>query len=512
MQAHVLRTPVLIAGAGVAGALTALELAHHGVPSLVVERARKRSRHPDLLLISGRSVELLRRLGLADVVRAGGLAPDSAAHIVWGPALDRPPVRVWRMPSPSQLRPAYAAAPDGSAPIEPYVLISGPELTDRLRRALEESPAVDLRTGWTLVDAGDRPDRAAATVIEAESGRHHLIEASYLVGCDGAQSTVRRCAGFAMELFDPAVPHFTVYFASAGVARRWGGPSMWITAGATVISGHDGDRCVAHLPVGPGAEAVTDHAELLRRRLGLSEDPAEIHAVVQRDTVPAVARAYRMGRIFLAGQAAHPTESPGDDVDSCIGDAVGLGWRLAAAVHGWAGAHLLNGYTRERRGQAVADRKRVRRAMATRGRFRRLIEEGADRERLADALRQEAPRLDLAGTDPIALAGTPGHRPPSFLLDGGDQLFDRFGPQFTLVDLTRHEAGRPLVTAAQARGIPVRHLPAGGAAVPARWPGRLLLVRPDQQVAWCSSGAAPADFDGVLDDVTGARERIHENT
>src|SRR6185312_10107861 len=103
---------------------------------------------------------------------------------------DRPPVLVWRLPSPSRLRADYAAAADGSAPIEPYVLISGPELTDRLRQALRDSPAAELRTGWTLVEARDEPDRATATVIDAESGRHHLIEADYLVGCDGAQSTV----------------------------------------------------------------------------------------------------------------------------------------------------------------------------------------------------------------------------------------------------------------------------------------------------------------------------------
>src|SRR6185312_5512899 len=98
----------------------------------------------------------------------------------------------------------------------------------------------------------------------------------------------RRCAGFAMERFGPAEPHLAVYFAGAEVARRWAGPSAWITAGATVISGHDGDRCVAQLPVDPGDEAVTDHAGLLRRRLGLAEEQPEIHAVVQRDTVPAV--------------------------------------------------------------------------------------------------------------------------------------------------------------------------------------------------------------------------------
>ncbi|MFI5897090.1 FAD-dependent monooxygenase [Actinoplanes sp. NPDC051513] len=512
MPARVLRTPVLIAGAGVSGALAALELAHHGVPSLVVERARKRSRYPDLLLISGRSVELLRRLGLAEVVRAGGLDPDSPADIVWSPALDRPPVLVWRLPSASELRQTYAATPDGSAPIEPYVLISGPELTSRLRRALHESPLADLRTGWTLADAWETQDGVAATVIDSGSGRQHVVEASYLAGCDGAQSTVRRCAGFAMEQFDPAAPNFTVYFASAEVARRWGGPSAWITAGATVISGHDGDRCVAQLPFSPDTGAFTDHAELLRRRLGLSGEPPEILAVVQRDTVPAVARAYRKGRVFLAGQAAHQTESPADDVDSCIGDGIGLGWRLAAAFHGWAGDHLLGGYAEERRRRAVLDRKRARRALATRDHFQRLVEQGADPERLAEALRQDGPRLDLAGTGPAAPAGTPGHRPPAFLLDGGDQLFDRLGPQFTLVDLTREEAGRPMVRAARARGIPVRHLPAGEAAAPAGWSGHLLLVRPDQQVAWCSSGGAPSDVDGVLDDVIGPRKRIHENT
>jgi hypothetical protein len=370
----------------------------------------------------------------------------------------------------------------------------------------------DLRTGWTLVDAGQDPDRATATVIDAGTGRRHLIEASYLVGCDGAQSTVRRCAGFAMESFAPAAPHFAVYFASAEVVARCAGPSMWITAAASVFAGHDGDRCVAQLPFAPETEAVTDHAGLLRRRLGLAEEPSEIHAVVQRDTVPAVARAYGLGRIFLAGQAAHPTESPRDDVDACIGDAVALGWRLAAAVHGWAGPGLLRGYSDERRRRAVSDRIRLRRALAARGRFRRLVEEGAGPERLAEALRRDRTRLDLAGTGPAELAGTPGRRPPAFLLDGGVQLFDRLGPQFTLVDLTRQQAGRPLVTAARERGIPVRHLAAGHAAAPAGWPGRLLLVRPDQQVAWCSSGAAPADPAGVLDDATGARDRIHENT
>ena len=80
-----------------------------------------------------------------------------------------------------------------------------------------------------------------------------------------------------------------------------------------------------------------DPADLLRHRLSLPDDKARIVTVVQWASAPSVARSYRRGRVFLAGRAAHQAEPTGRDVDTCIGDAVDLGWRLAAAVHGWAG-------------------------------------------------------------------------------------------------------------------------------------------------------------------------------
>ena len=511
MPARALRTPVLLAGAGVCGALTALELAHHGIPNLVVERAGRPSRLPDLLLISGRSMELLRRLGLAAAVRAQGLGPDRPADIVWSRGLDRPPVLVWRLPSVTELRLAYAAIADGSAPVEPYLLISGAVLTGRLRRALEENPLVDLRTGWTLTEARAEPDGVVATVIDAGSGTRHLVEASYLAGCDGAESTVRRCAGLAMEALGPPAPHVTIYFRSAPIAGRSARPSALITGGGSLVSGHDGDMCVAHLPVDPDDQvAAADPAGLLQQRLGVPAEQPHIVAVVQRDGTAAVAREYRRGRIFLAGRAAHQSEPPGDDVDTCIGDAVALGWRLAAAVHGWAGDHLLAGYQAERRRSALVDRELARRALQTRRRFQRMVTAGASQEVLVDVLRQEPPPVDPAGTGPAGTAVTPGFRSPAFRLSGGGQFFDRLGPQFTLVDLTQDGDGWPLMTAARARGIPVRHLPMAGDAMPASWSGQLVLIRPDQEVAWRADGP-PSDCDEVLDEVTGSGKELYEN-
>jgi 2-polyprenyl-6-methoxyphenol hydroxylase-like FAD-dependent oxidoreductase len=510
--AGALRTPVLLAGAGVSGSLTALELAHHGVPSIVLERASSPSRLADLILISGRGMELLRRLRLAAAVRACGVDPDRPADIVWSQGIDRPPVLVWRLPSVTEMRPAYAAVADGSAPIEPYLLISGPALTARLRQALADNPLIDLRTGWTLTDARSEPDGVVATVIEAGTGARHIVEATYLAGCDGAQSTVRRCAGLSMETFGRPAPHFTIYFRDAGLAGRWPRPSALITGGGTLVSGHDGDMCVAHLPIAADEQTgFADPADLLQQRFGLPAEQPEIVAVVHREGASAVARDYRRGRVFLAGRAAHQSEPPGNDVDTCIGDAIDLGWRLAATVHGWAGEQLLAGYQAERRPQALLDRELAQRALQTRRRFQRMVDAGANQEVLVDLLRQEPPQLDPAGTGPAGLAVKPGFRSPAFRLSGGAQLFDRLGPQFTLVDLTHDRDGWPLVAAARSRGIPIRHLPVAGAPVPTTWPDRLVLIRPDQQVAW-RGDHLPPDCDGVLDAVAGARRQVYENT
>ncbi|GAA1625512.1 FAD-dependent monooxygenase [Actinoplanes couchii] len=498
------RTPVLLAGAGVAGSLTALELAHHGVPSIVVERAGSPSRFPDPMLISGRGMELLRRLDLTRELRDDGVDPGCPVDILWSREAGGMPALSWRLPSVTETRRAYADEPDGSAPIEPYLLISGPDLTARLRRALHRHPLIDLRSRWTLTDVREEPDGVTATVIDAQAGARHVIEAAYLAGCDGADSTVRRCAGLPMDTLGPAVPHVAVCFRSPALSGRWANPATLITTGVTVTTGHYGDMCVAHLPVGADGHAdVGDPAELLRTRLG-GEVP-EIVAVAQRTGAAAIARSYRRGRIFLAGRAAHQLESPAEEIDTCIGDAVNLGWRLAAVVRRWADDRLLDGYQEERRQQALLDRELAHRAFQTRRRFQRLVGTGADPRAMAAALRQEAPQLDPARTGP------PGLRPPAFRLAGGDHVLDRLGPQFTLIDLSAGRDGWALVSAARARGIPMRHLPVAGAPVPGSWPGRFVLTRPDQRIVW-TGDEPPADGAVVLDELTGARARTYENT
>jgi 2-polyprenyl-6-methoxyphenol hydroxylase-like FAD-dependent oxidoreductase len=527
MIASVLRTPVLVVGAGVAGSVLALELAHHGVPSIVVERASRPQRHSDLSLLTGRSMELLRRLGLAGQIRRRGVDPDRSTGVVWSRRVDQPPVLVSEVPSVNQLRRTYATITDGSAPVEPYLLLPAAELGRGLREALRSHPLIDLREGWTFTDLRLDLDGTVATVLEADAGVRHIIEAGYLAGCDGAQSTVRRCLGVPMQQFSAPANYYTVYFRSADLVRRPDRPGTIIAEGLTLTPGDDPDLWIGHLPLDADEPTVTDAARLLHERLGIGSDAPQVLAAVQWDDALGVATAYRRGAAYLAGEAAHRFAPQGGNVDTCVGDAVDLGWKLAATINGWGGPSLLSSYEDERRPRALLDRELLVRTRESRRRFRRLSAAGASREFLADVLRQEPPQMETSGLtggqagspvvwqDPhaplSASVTSPGARPPAIRLSDGDQLFDRFGPQFTLVDLTDDTTGTPLVASAQARGIPMTHLTLTDAAVRAAWACELVLVRPDQHVAWRTDDSA-SDWDVVLDVVTGHKTQDHVNT
>ncbi|MGI5238095.1 FAD-dependent monooxygenase [Dactylosporangium sp. CA-139066] len=492
-------TQVLVVGAGPTGALLALELAHHGVACLVVERAVAPPRHPGVDRLTGQAMDLLRRLGLADLVRRHGAA-DGPDGVEWRTRLDEEPVLV-------------SGRPAGGGP---EYRIAAAELTRRLREELRHHPLVELREGWTFTGLRIEPGGAVANLLEVGTGARHVVAARHVVGCDGAQSTVRRCLEIPMEGLGRPDQHCSVFFRSADprLPRR----TTLVVGGPTCLAPGDGDSWVAHLPLAADEPVTIDPVAMLRSRLGGGLDVPEVLAVAQWDDGLAVAAVYRRGPVFLAGEAAHRFQ-PAGVADTSLADAVDLGWKLGAAINGWGGPGLLDSYESERRPRALLDRELLARSLETRRRFGRLSAAGAAPELLAGLLRQEAHRPD-AGALParhatsavvwhdgaagraVPAAVRPGGRAPDVRLDGGDPLADRFGPELTLVDLTGDAAGAPLAAAAAVRGIPVRHLPVADAAVRAGWDRPLALVRPDRHVAWCAD-AAPGDWDAVLDLVRG---------
>jgi 2-polyprenyl-6-methoxyphenol hydroxylase-like FAD-dependent oxidoreductase len=412
-------TPVLIVGAGPVGTVLALELARHEVTSIVVERTVAPSRHPKMDYVSGRSMELLRRLNLVDAVRSHGIDPSHPTDFRWTRDLDSPPIMIWHHPSVAQLRDLYATINDGTAPTEPYQRLPGSVLEQVLREAVRNNPLVDLREGWTCTDLLTDGDGVVATVVDAASHTWHTIRARYLAGCDGARSTVRRCLSIGTDQLGEPSHHLSVYFASTDPAlRRHGRAFVTIGArGVTLVSRDEANRWTASVPISTEDAITIDPVELIRERLGVPIVIDEVLSVSQWDAELSVANAYRKGNAFLVGDSAHQLHPTGGyGANTGIGDAVDLGWKLAAMVGGWGGPRLIDSYEQERRPVALVNRELCADLLGVWIRFRRLAAAGATDEQLAGILAEDAHHVDNTGVhfgarysgSPVVWPDTPG--------------------------------------------------------------------------------------------------------
>jgi 2-polyprenyl-6-methoxyphenol hydroxylase-like FAD-dependent oxidoreductase len=524
-------TPVLIVGAGPVGAVLALELAHHKVPSMLVERSVRPSLHPKMDYVNGRTMELLRRLGLADLVRDRGIHPDHSMDFLWTRGHDESPVMVWHRPSVNQVRQRYAAVNDGTAPAEPYQRVQGSQLEALLRDAARRHPLVDLREGWTFSDLRQDDNGVTAIVIGPNGAGRQTVRARFLAGCDGSRSTVRRCLDIPVDTLGTPTQHLSVYFTSGDPAlRRHGRAFVTIgPVGLTLVSRDEKSAWTASIPIPADLPLTANPISAVRERLGVDFTVDNVISVAQWEGSLSVATRYRAGFTFLVGDAAHqfyPTGGFG--ANAGVADAVDLGWKLAAVVNGWGGPHLLASYEMERRPAALFCRELCAGLLEVWRRFHRLTAAGASREQLAGVLEQEFHHVDNLGVqfgtrythspvvwpergdpptwywDRINPTTWPGCRVPAVRLTNGDQLLDLVGDGLSLVDLSGRGLGETLVKEARQRGIPMNHLPLAEASVRACWERDLVLVRPDQHVAW-RDDEPPPNWDDVLDRVTGHR-------
>lgn len=522
------QAPILIVGAGPVGALTALTLARHGVPSIVVERSVLPSAYPRVDIINARSMELLRQLGLADVVRANaGIASHRSVDILWTRGFAEPPVLAWHQPSVDQARRQYATVNDGTTPVEPYQRVLGSALEQLLREQAAKHPLIDIWSGHALTAVDVAADQVTATVVD-RTGRQ-TITTDYLVACDGARSTVRRCLAIDLDPAGETTPFCSVYFRSRDPRLRPYGRAFLTIAAADLelVSRDEEELWTASFPVDAPGGVVTDPLTEVQHRLGTAFTVDELISIAQWDATLAVASTFRHGRVFLAGDAAHPFVSAGAYGANCgFADAVDLGWKLAGVVNGWAGPRLLDSYEAERRPAAIVNRELCADLLEVGRRFGRLAAAGVSTEQLAGFLEVHAYQIDNLGVhfghcyvgspvivaepgDPppwnwreITSSTWPGTRAPSVRLSCGEPLFDRFGPGFTLVDLSGAGLGTELVAQAARRSVPMTHLALDDPAVRSCYERELVLVRPDHHVAW-RGDHAPQNWGEILDLVTG---------
>jgi 2-polyprenyl-6-methoxyphenol hydroxylase-like FAD-dependent oxidoreductase len=535
------RVPVLIAGGGPVGLTLAIELGQQGVRCELIDKRPRPGRLPKMERCNARTMECFRRMGIADRIRAAGLPADIPMDVfICAGSLTRPPLVHHPYPSVSELIEAGRQICDGSVPLEPYQLISQYTLEPLLRQIAETTPGVTVRFGTELT--GLRQDDTGVTArCRDPGGSQRTIRAGYLVGCDGAASTVRRSLeielrGESLLTMRQALFHCPELFARIPIGK--GRHYHFADDKSTFLIVQDDTR---HFSLHAVADRGPDMPALFESVAGF---PVCYETLYVGDWTQRlmVADRYADGRVFLAGDSAHlviPTGGLG--MNTGVGDAVDLAWKLAGTVHGWGGPGLLRSYELERRPIGVRNVAASRRAATGRRRWRAAWRPDitddtpagertrAELARIAD--REQRWSNDLAGIelgyryqhsplimpekgegpDPDSFAYTPttwpGSRLPHIWLDDGTAIQDRLGRCYTLLhtpDVPADREDLASLTAAFARlGAPFSVTELRSRAAADVYEGhRLILVRPDLHVAWRGRGRLP-DPDRLAARVTG---------
>ncbi len=483
-------TFALIVGGGPVGLAAAIELHWRAVPTMLVTENLETAQHPKCNNTNARSMEHFRRLGIADELRSEGLPPHierASAYVTRFCGHE-----FGRLPRP------YSDWPTPEIPNNVPQMV----LERALRRCAERSSGAQIHFGWRLNSFAERDDEVVADVENVQTGERQRITSRYLLGIDGASSTVRRVLGFAMIGED--------------------GSTQRAFMGGTMLSFFIRSPTLMAASKRPPTN-MTWILNPEMRGMMYAQDGRETW-VVHYQVPP---------RVDLAGDAAHLfTPLGGLGMNTGIGDVMNLCWKLAAVRQGWAGPRLTESYEIERRPMGVRNSQLgVRCTRVMDGWV--LPENFEDDSATADAARrafgakimqEDRPQYLTVGiqlgeryeTSPIVWPDEdgappdtwdtytpldrPGARAPHFWLAPGRAAYDEFGEGFTLLDFGAPEGARAFEKAARERRVPLKTLrlePPRGL-----YRRKLVLIRPDQHAAW--HGDAIADAAAVIDRVRGA--------
>ena len=184
---------VLIAGGGPVGLILARVLSHYGVKSVLVERNTTTTKWPKMDLTNARSMEIFRKLGLADELRLQGVPPHIDQNVLMSTGLSSgKPLSKWELPGVDNFRKRIRENNDGTQPLEPWQRLSQAIFERWLKEICDQDPLIGLRYGWKLESLREEHDKVSTTVTDTYTGISATVVSDYVVGCDGGSSRVRR--------------------------------------------------------------------------------------------------------------------------------------------------------------------------------------------------------------------------------------------------------------------------------------------------------------------------------
>ena len=521
---------VLIVGAGPTGLTLAIDLGKRGVRSILIEQNERPAFLPKMERINARTMEIYRRMGLSQQIRAAGLRPDCPMDVYIVLALNEPPLLRLHYPSVAQAQAETRVTNDGSLPLEPYQLISQYTLEPLLKSVAETIPAVTVRFGCEFLSL--QQDEAGVTArVRSSGGGTQDLRAAYLVGCDGGSSPVRKELGVKLAgegntlALRQALYRCDELFDRLPIGNGPGKGRHYHVADdkATQLIMQDSTR---HWTLHSMVETNEEMNAAFERTVGVPIKYEMLSCNPWRQNL-LLAEHYGRHRVFLAGDAVHlviPTGGLG--MNSGVADAIDLSWKLAATLSGWGGPNLLKSYEVERR--QVGERNVGASRYATLGRrkwrslWRPNIRDntpGGEQTRsilsaMADIEQRKSnemigAELGYRYVDSPVICNVPGGpehlfreyqpttwpgaRLPHVWRDDGTPMQDHIPDGYIILKLgrTRADAGG-LEKAIRSRGAPVSVLDVPDRIAREIYGYDLILVRPDMHVVW-RGNAAPED-------------------
>jgi 2-polyprenyl-6-methoxyphenol hydroxylase-like FAD-dependent oxidoreductase len=539
--------PVLIVGAGPVGLTLAIDLAWRGIAVTLIERrARGELPPPKCNHTSARSMEIFRRLGIAAQLRDSGLPADFPNDCAFRTTMTG--IEFARIPIPCR-RDRYTATggPDTWWPTpEPPHRINQIFLEPVLTEHAAALPHVTLLNGTALEDFSHDGARVTATLRDLDTGATRSVTARYLVGCDGGHSLVRKRIGARLSGTSIVQRVQSTYIRAPDLIKRLRSERSWVnialnprrSGNAMAIDGRERWVVFNYLRESETSFDAVDRDWALRTILGVGDD-FRYEVLSREDWIGRrlVAERFRDGPVFICGDAAHLwVPYAGYGMNAGIADAANLAWLLAAALKGWADPAILDAYEAERlpiteqvshfamnhAHEMIRQRREVPAEIedegpegdAARARIGRAAYDLNVRQYCCGGLNfgyfyegspiiaydgEAAPGYTMDGFTPSTV---PGCRTPFFRLDDGTPLYDRLGPDYTLLRLDRRVEIDGLVAAAKRRGFPLAVCDVNASAANMLYDRKLVLSRPDQHVAW-RGDAEPPDPLALIDRLRG---------
>ena len=518
---------VIVVGAGPVGLALAINLGRAGIKTILLERNPEPQFLPKMERCNARSMEMFRRIGLSKKIRDAGLRADCPMDVFVVEDLTKPALLEEKHPSIQTFQGKIKECKDLSMPLEPYQLISQYTLEPLLRAEAEALQSVEVLFGHEFMEFSQSDDGVSVR-FEDSDGQSKTLTASYLVGCDGGSSPIRKQLGIKLrgeggilelqqalfyceELFE-RLPHGS----GPGQGRHY----HRADAEHTFLIMQDSTKHWSLHATVPDAEAMKRKFEEI---VGFPVNYELLSCAPWRQNL-LLADRYREGRVFLAGDSVHlviPTGGLG--MNTGVGDAFDLAWKLIGTLKGWGGPELLDSYEIERR--QVGDRnvgasryanvgRQKWRSIATDEIFsgteagesmkRKLIQVADSEQRKGNRMigaelgyrYVDSPCIDNVPGGPEHRVGEynpnvwPGSRLPHCWLDDGSALQDQLPETYILLSLGK----KPLDTSKLRRsyekiGAPVAEVRIESNRLRDLYGFDLLILRPDMHVAWRGNDA-----------------------